>query len=588
MERVGVLPLDTFYPAKERFELAMAINNLLAAPGFESWLEGTPLDLAKILYTPEGKPRVAIFSIAHLQDAERMFFVSLLLNQTLGWMRSRPGTTSLRAILYMDEIFGYLPPVANPPSKQPLLTLLKQARAFGLGLLLATQNPVDLDYKALSNIGTWFLGRLQTERDKARVLDGLETVAGGLSRSEIEELLSSLDKRVFLLHDVHEEAPVLFKVRWAMSYLRGPLTRGQIQRLMAGSEPEPATVVPPPLPPEATETSTKAAKASGTKTVADGASTARPVLPPEVPQRFLPLRGRPAGDFLYRPHLLGAARVHFVDSRRDLEAAEEVVLLGEIAPEGSVDWYQATDAGVGFGDLATEPSVEVPYAMVPGVAGEKKRYRSWEKELDDALYRSRRYPLWKSPTFELISTPGESEREFRARLAERAREERDAETEKLRQRYAKKLDAVADRIRRAEHKVEKEAQQAQEKKVQSWLKLGSTVLGAVLGRKKLSVTNVRRASSALTGFSRSAKEASDVERAEEDLAELVQERDQLTAELEKEVAELAERFDPAAEKLEAFELKPRRTDVDVRLVALAWAPYRRGDGGSLAPAWVGG
>ncbi len=194
VKRVGVLDLDAFFPSKDRFALAMALNNLLAAPGFGAWLEGEPLDVANLLHTPEGKPRVAIVSIAHLNDAERMFFVSLLLNQVVGWMRTQSGTTSLRALLYMDEIFGFFPPVANPPSKTPLLTLLKQARAFGVGVVLATQNPVDLDYKGLSNTGTWFIGRLQTERDKARVLDGLEGAAGiagqGFDRAELERILS--------------------------------------------------------------------------------------------------------------------------------------------------------------------------------------------------------------------------------------------------------------------------------------------------------------------------------------------------------------------------------------------------------------
>ncbi|MCG8455740.1 MAG: hypothetical protein MI919_05620, partial [Holophagales bacterium] len=230
-EKVGILPLESFYPAKERFELALALNNLLASPSFQGWMAGEPLEVDRLLHTPEGKPRVSILSIAHLSDAERMFFVSLLLGQVLGWMRTRPGTSALRAVLYMDEIFGYLPPTANPPSKKPLLTLLKQARAFGLGLVLATQNPVDLDYKALSNIGTWLVGRLQTERDQARLMDGLLSAGAGLERSRLESLIAGLDKRVFLLHNVHEDAPVLFRVRWAMSYLRGPLTRQEIKRL---------------------------------------------------------------------------------------------------------------------------------------------------------------------------------------------------------------------------------------------------------------------------------------------------------------------------------------------------------------------
>src|SRR5215213_8583084 len=234
--KIGVMDLDSFFPANDRFQLAMALNHLLASPSFASWMEGDPLDIQKILYTEKGKPRLAIFSIAHLADAERMFFVSLLLNQVLGWMRAQSGTTSLRAILYMDEIFGYFPPVANPPSKLPLLTLLKQGRAFGLGVVLATQNPVDLDYKGLANTGTWFIGRLQTERDKARVLEGLEGIASGtgqkFDKQAMEQLLAGLDKRVFLLNNVHDDVPEVFETRWALSYLRGPLTRTQIKLLM--------------------------------------------------------------------------------------------------------------------------------------------------------------------------------------------------------------------------------------------------------------------------------------------------------------------------------------------------------------------
>ncbi|MDI9570013.1 MAG: hypothetical protein QM278_04655 [Pseudomonadota bacterium] len=236
VNKVGVLDLDSFYPAKDRFALVMALNNLLASPGFSAWLEGEPLDIGQILYTPRGKPRIAIFSIAHLGDRERMFFVSLLLNQVLSWMRGLSGTTSLRALLYIDEIFGYLPPTANPPSKLPLLTLLKQARAFGVGVVLATQNPVDLDYKALSNAGTWFIGRLQTERDKARLLDGLEgaaaSIGGRFDRRAMERTLAGLGSRVFLMNNVHEDAPVVFTSRWTMSYLHGPITRAQIRVLM--------------------------------------------------------------------------------------------------------------------------------------------------------------------------------------------------------------------------------------------------------------------------------------------------------------------------------------------------------------------
>src|SRR6478672_6520726 len=243
VSKIGVMDVEAFFPSKERFALAMKLNNLLAAPGFQAWLEGVPLDIQQLLYTTSGKPRLAIFSIAHLSDAERMFFVTLLLSQIVGWMRTQSGTTSLRALLYMDEIFGYFPPVANPPSKLPLLTLLKQARAFGVGLVLATQNPVDLDYKGLANTGTWFIGRLQTERDKARVLEGLEGAAAGagsrFDRGRMEEILAGLGNRIFLMNNVHDDAPEVFETRWALSYLRGPLTRAQINSLMEPLKTEP-------------------------------------------------------------------------------------------------------------------------------------------------------------------------------------------------------------------------------------------------------------------------------------------------------------------------------------------------------------
>ena len=234
-DRIGVLDVESFYPSKDRFSLATKLNAVLASPGFEQWIEGEPLDPGRLLYGPTGKPRVSIISIAHLDDERRMFVVSLLLNEIVGWMRRQSGTSSLRAIVYMDEITGYFPPVAAPPSKAPLLTLLKQARAFGIGIVLASQNPVDLDYKGLGNAGTWFLGRLQTERDKARLLDGLEGALTGqgatFDRGETERILSSLQKRTFFLHDVHEDHPVIFQTRWAMSYLRGPLTKDQIKLL---------------------------------------------------------------------------------------------------------------------------------------------------------------------------------------------------------------------------------------------------------------------------------------------------------------------------------------------------------------------
>jgi hypothetical protein len=330
-DRVGVLDLDSFYPEKDRFALAMKLNNLLAAPGFEAWLEGDPLDIKSLLWTREGKPRISIISIAHLGDAERMFLVTLVLNELLAWIRTRPGTASLRAILYMDEVFGYLPPSRIPPSKPPLLTLLKQARAYGLGVVLATQNPVDLDYKALSNAGTWFLGRLQTERDKNRVMDGLDGAAAfdeaGLDRREMDRILGGLQSRTFLLNNVHEDGPVLFRTRWAMSYLRGPMARPEIRRLM-----EPRREAAAGDMPRATESSLRAE--AGSPPIADRPESAktqieRPVVPPGVEEAFVrPGPGRTEGP--YRPALLAEVDLHYARSALRLDEWERVVCVAPL------------------------------------------------------------------------------------------------------------------------------------------------------------------------------------------------------------------------------------------------------------------
>ena len=399
-ERVGVLPLESFYPGRERFELAARLNNLLASPGFAAWLTGEPLDVDRLLYTRDGRPRVAIISIAHLGESERMFFVSLLLEQVLGWVRGKSGTSSLRALLYMDEVFGYLPPVAEPPSKRPLLTLLKQARAFGLGVVLATQNPVDLDYKALSNVGTWFLGRLQTERDKARVIDGLEGVAAGGSfdRAGMERTLSGLGQRVFVLHNVHEDGPEVFHTRWAMSYLRGPLTRLQIGRLMAERKAA-AAVAEPAVPaapaPASTATSGPPAAATPAPAAATAAEAGRPVLPPAVPEVFLPVAGRAEG-IEYRPRLAGLARVHYSDARRGIDHREEVALLAGLGGPGEPDWHVAPATDLDPERLEDAPAgAAAGFAPLPAAAADPRSYRGWEQELADALYRGRRLELFR-------------------------------------------------------------------------------------------------------------------------------------------------------------------------------------------------
>lgn len=560
--RIGVLDLESFYPAKERFALSMGLNNLLASPGFEAWLEGEPLDIAGLLHTPAGKPRVSIFSIAHLSDTERMFFVSLLLNQTLAWMRMQSGTTSLRAILYMDEIFGYFPPVANPPSKQPLLTLLKQARAFGLGVVLATQNPVDLDYKGLANAGTWFIGRLQTDRDRSRVLDGLEGAAGtALDRRSMERILTQLSNRVFLMNNVHEDAPVVLETRWAMSYLRGPLTRNQIRTLMASRS---GAVAPPPaatpVPPAG-------------KVPANTAP--RPVLPAEVPQYFVPPRGicPPGAKLLYVPMVLGAAQVRFVDTKAQVDDARDLMLLTQIETAAvPVDWQNSTEADFALDELEPEPAEGALFGPLPAEAAKARNYAAWSRHLLAWLYGSQTLPLFRSAILRQTSRAGESEADFRIRLGHAVREQRDAAVEKLRKSYLQKAAASQERIRRAEQTLAREKEQASQQKMQTAISFGATLLGAFLGRKAVSSSSMGRAAGTLRAGSRTWKESQDAARAQETVEALRQELAELEAGFEAEARGI-ESSTAAAEALETVSIKPKKTNITVRLVALSWLPH---------------
>jgi len=574
IQKIGVLDLETFYSSKDRFDLVMALNNLLASPGFNAWLEGTPLDIGQILYTPEGKPRIAIFSIAHLSDPERMFFVSLLMNQVLGWMRSQSGTTSLRAIVYMDEIFGYLPPTANPPSKLPMLTLLKQARAFGIGMVFATQNPVDLDYKALSNAGTWFIGRLQTERDKVRLLDGLESATGGgFNRSQIERIISNLNNRVFMLNNTHEDAPEVFQTRWALSYLRGPLTRDQIKTLMGPvKEGKPAAAVSMPVPPSA---------------MAAQSSSQLPSLPPGVQQFFIPVRGTaPSGsNLLYQPKILGAAKISYSDSKTKLDTAQSVVYVTPVTDNAiPVQWDNAEVIDVPATDLEKSPRGGAQFGMLPSSAGQNKNYPGWEKDFNVWLYGSQRLDLLQSPSLKAISNPGEDEREFRIRLSQLAREHRDEMVGALRKKYAPKIAALQERQRKADAMVEKQEEQAKKAKLDTALSVGATLLSAFTGRKVLSESNISRARSAMRGAGRAMDEGKDIQRAAETVEAVKGQLADLEAEFNAEMAALQEKIDPTIETLETLSLKPKKTDIQVQLVTLAWDPYWLDALGSLRAA----
>ena len=586
IEKIGVMDLESIFPAKDRFALAMKLNNLLASPGFGAWMQGAPLDIGRLLYTESGRPRLSIVSIAHLSDAERMFLVTLVLNEMVSWMRSQQGTSSLRAILYMDEVFGYFPPSANPPAKVPMLTLLKQARAFGLGIVLATQNPVDLDYKGLSNAGTWFIGRLQTERDKARVLDGLEgaSAAAGAAfdRQKLASVISGLGNRVFLMNNVHEDQPVAFQTRWALSYLRGPLSREQIQVLTArrkeGAKPQAAEATP--VAPVAKESAPNAvAPASGEAARGTTAAAAsRPVLPPEIPEVFLPLPAAAAtGEVVrYSAAVLGTARVHFVQSKASVDDWKTFVLLAGLRSAPPAQLWD--DARILDQEPALEkaPAAESAFQSVPGEILRPKKFASLAGALKDAVYRTATLALWKSPGLKDVSRPGESEQQFRLRISQAVREQRDQKVEKLRSRYAPKLAVLQERIRRAQQKVEKEQSQSSQQTMQAVLSTGSSILGALFGRKIASTANVNRAATAMRAAGRASREKQDVALASENLKQLQEQHEALEAEFKAEAKTLDDAVSPDRLPLEQFTIKPKKADISVVQVSLAWVPTGAG------------
>ncbi|MBL0889979.1 MAG: DUF87 domain-containing protein [Gemmatimonadaceae bacterium] len=584
---VGVMPLDTVFPPKDRMALAMQLNNLLAAPGFQTWMQGEALDTASLLYTAQGKPRGSVISIAHLNDAERMFFMTLLLSDILAWVRTQPGTGSLRAILYIDELFGYMPPVANPPSKVLLLTLLKQARAYGLGVVLATQNPVDLDYRGLSNTGTWFIGRLQTERDKMRVMEGLEGVSGGqpFDKAAMEQTIAGLGKRVFLLHSVHEAAPVTFETRWTLSYLAGPMTRDQIRQVTVAQTANGHTATTPTSP-AAASAADPAARSSGAMGVnANGLSNTAPVLPPDVPQYFL-TPTQDTGEVLYTPAVLGLADVHFANARLGVAEQRRVALLttvndGPIA----VEWDGSERVELDPSQLARTAGGTAQFGNVPAIAASARSYAAWTKTLQKWLVANEQVTLFKSAALKLTSEPGESERDFRIRLQVHAHELRDEKIAALRAKYSSKLATAVEKVRKAEQAVQREQQQASQAKMDTAISVGGAILGAIFGRGKVGVGTLGKVATASRGAGRAMQQAGDVTRAAESLEAARQQYADLEARLQEEVDALGAAYDAQQESLETTVVKAKAADVHIQLVALCWVPRTRDASGRLSDAW---
>ncbi len=577
MKKLGVFDLDTFFAPDDRFKLAMEFNTLVASPQFSYWLQGEPLDIDKLYFTAEGQARHSIFYIAHLSESERMFFVTLLLNSLIAWMRRQSGTTSLRSLLYFDEIFGYFPPTANPASKKPLLTILKQARAYGLGAILVTQNPVDIDYKGLSNAGTWFIGKMQTERDKMRVLDGLKGAieeAGTSSDMDFDALISSLDSRVFLLHNVHSDEPVLMHTRWAISFLRGPLTRPQVKQLMD------ARKALEPTPRATKETTVR--QASGKE---GAGSHARPAIDPSIQQKFL-RTGEEAGEISsirYVPRGLAIGKVRFYNAKRNIDRVEDVSLLFE-PPDafGRVDWHAATPLPGYAKRLTDAPDASganmVRYDELPGTFNTQKDFKSVEKDFSDFLYQNKAYKTYEHEKLALFQEDGESLEAFRMRINQALREKRDEEIDILREKYEDKLDRLNDRILREQLKYDEQTAELSDRRTAEMLGVAETIFSVFKGRR-------RSLSSAATKSRMRRKAAQRVESARLRLEDLGEDYRKLESEMHEKLEAVRNQWAEEADALSTFEVKPRRTDVRVDQVLLVWVPFLIGEGNIPEPGF---
>jgi hypothetical protein len=582
-DRLGAFALDNFFPPKERAELAMLLNNFLASPSFQTWLEGDPLDVAAFLYTPEGKPRHSIFYLAHLNDNERMFFVTLLFTAIEAWMRNQRGTSGLRAIVYFDEILGYLPPVANPPSRPVMLRMLKQARAFGVGLLLATQNPVDLDYKGLSNAGTWAIGRLQTQRDKDRLLDGLETITGALDRGQMDRIISSLGKRVFFLHNVHSKGPTLFQTRWALNFLAGPLTRSQIPALNRLAKRQGQPVTPPVESTISAQTPPQPPSQSPIKSEKSAAfSSTRPAVPAGTDEFFLPgnldlqqamtMAGlSPAREvttrgILYIPALLAQAEIRYLARKYNLEFSRKLTALVDREPSGLIPWEKFAWRNLEPGSLHSHPLPQSFFAPLPAWLSNVRLLKDLEKDFVDWVFRNGTIYLRANEALKVYASPAVTEEDFRKQCEQAAQATIRAEKAKLEETYQRKIDALKERIERQKAEVKRKEDEFSQRRIEE-LGAGGELLMSLFGGRKRSV------SSSLTKRRLTAQAKAAWEQEKKDLEALEKQLAALEQDYQKTLSTLQERWTKIITEETQVPLPPQRSNVFVELFGVVWCPY---------------
>jgi hypothetical protein len=555
IKKLGVFDINQIIDEKERVELAFNINNIIASPSFRFWTSGMPLSVEKLYEKKNGKIPVNIFYIAHLSENERMFFVSLLLNEIVYWLRKQKGSSDLKYIFYMDEIFGYIPPYPkNPPSKKPLLLLLKQARAFGLGVVLVTQNPKDIDYKGLTNAGSWFIGRLQAEGDKERVAEGLSGIvdrAGeSLEISETKEIMSSLKKRVFMIKNVHRQGIDLFHTRWAITYLAGPLTREQIKGFK-GSEN---------IGYEKTENLIRDNSKMETKESNTGLLPYLPAVKADI-MNYFEETDNPA-EYRYVPSFLIKSSVVFDEQKFGLYIRKKRIF--ELPIENSPDWGKAKEY---------EEEKEFSQDPDEGIKGFEpfetdvnyKKIRELKTSFKNYLFTNHTIKLFINRELNLISEEGESEESFRLKCKETVEKMIDREVEKAKDSFERKIDRYQDRLDREKIRLDKLEREYSSKKTEEIVSIGETVLGLILGkssRRALSTAARRRRMTASQGGR--------IEEQKEKLSQLEEEIKQLKEELEDKIMDIEDKFYDKADSIEPFEVRLEKDDIVISEIAILW------------------
>ncbi|MDN5105859.1 DUF87 domain-containing protein [Aliarcobacter butzleri] len=553
--KIGVFDLETFFAQSERLKLALKLNNIIANPSFKTWIEGETLDISNLLYDEAGKAKVSIFSIAHLNDSQRMFFVTLLLNQMVAWMRRQEGTTSLKALLYMDEIFGYFPPNSNPPSKQPMLTLLKQARSFGIGIILSTQNPVDIDYKGLANIGTWFIGRLQTKQDKEKVIDGLSSAnEGNLNKDEVMNLISNLEKRNFILKNINEDGIKIFETRWALSYLKGPISKDGIKKLMSEKKKENITTQ-------------KVENENQTTQINIEKGIPKPIITSNLTEKYLYSSQNSA--YYLQPYLICSCDVHYIDAPKNIDFEEKIsykIYLDENMK--NIDFEEKEELVNNSFEEKEKPNSF--YYELPSFIQKEKDLKVIEKDFMDYIYRSSKLTLYKNEFLKITSKQTESLNDFKIRLQDRLNEKIDLEVEKLKVKFVKENDSIETKLSKLYEKLQKEEIQATSTTTDTIISIGTSLLGAFFGNSVINKTNIGKVATSAKGASKILKERNDVKQVENEILELQQQKEALKTLLENEIGKINLANQSSNFPIEEIFIKPKRSDIYNTKLVLLW------------------